>query len=135
MSRPRLLFVSPRFLFPMDQGGKIRTGNILKGLKGGDFAVTLASPEPESAAAYRGEIEAACDRFVSWPEAPRSQLRRLAALASALPVAAATDRSAAGRRIVADALAERPDVVVVDFPHADVLMPERIERCKLAVHA
>jgi polysaccharide biosynthesis protein PslH len=131
VSRPRLLFVSPRFLFPMDQGGKIRTGNILKGLKGGDFAVTLASPEPESAAAYRGEIEAACDRFVSWPEAPRSQLRRLAALASALPVAAATDRSAAGRRIVADALAERPDVVVVDFPHADVLMPERIEPASL----
>ena len=28
--RPRLLFVSPRFLFPMDQGGKIRTGNILR---------------------------------------------------------------------------------------------------------
>ena len=29
--------------------------------------------------------------------------------------------------MVRQALAERPDVVVVDFPHADVLMPERIE--------
>jgi glycosyltransferase involved in cell wall biosynthesis len=131
VSRPRLLFVSPRFLFPMDQGGKIRTGNILRGLKGGAFSVTLASPAPERAAEYQAEIDAACDRFVSWPEAPRSQLRRLAALASALPVAAATDRSAAGRRVVAAALAEQPDVVVVDFPHADVLMPERIESASL----
>ena len=44
--RPRLLFISPRFLFPMDQGGKIRTGNILRGMKGGAFEVTLASPAP-----------------------------------------------------------------------------------------
>ena len=35
MSRPRLLFVSPRFLFPLDQGGKIRTANILRQMKGG----------------------------------------------------------------------------------------------------
>jgi polysaccharide biosynthesis protein PslH len=127
VSRPRLLFVSPRFLFPMDQGGKIRTGNTLWGLKNGAFEVTLASPAPPDAARYARETEAACDRFVSWPEAGRSRLRRLGALASALPVAAATDRSAAGRRVVAAALAERPDVVVVDFPHGDVLMPPRFD--------
>ena len=33
--RPRLAFVSPVFLFPNDAGGKIRTTNILRGLKGG----------------------------------------------------------------------------------------------------
>ena len=44
-----------------------------------------------------------------------------------MPVAAATDRSGAGSVVVREALAERPDVVVVDFPHADVLMPERID--------
>ncbi len=49
------------------------------------------------------------------------------ALASRLPVAAATDRSVAGSAVVRPALAERPDVVVVDFPHADVLMPARIK--------
>jgi polysaccharide biosynthesis protein PslH len=111
----------------MDQGGKIRTGNILRGMKGGAFDLTLASPASSDAGRYKAEIAGVCDRFVSWPEAPRSRLRRVMALASRLPVAAATDRSAAGSAVVRRALAERPDVVVVDFPHADVLMPpERI---------
>jgi glycosyltransferase involved in cell wall biosynthesis len=111
----------------MDQGGKIRTGNILRGLKGGRFAVTLASPAPANAARYATDIADACDIFVSWPEAPPSQFRRLLALADRLPVAAATDRSRAGRHVVGQALQGRPDVVVVDFPHAGVLVPERID--------
>jgi glycosyltransferase involved in cell wall biosynthesis len=122
----RLLFVSPRFLFPMDQGGKIRTGNILRAMKGGAFEVTLASPAPPDHAYYAGDLEAACDHFVWWPERTPSPLRRMMTLASRLPVAAATDRSKAGRYAVRQALADHPDVVVVDFPHADVLMPERI---------
>ncbi len=44
MSRPRLLFISPRFLFPLDEGGKIRTVGILRAMKGGEFEITLASP-------------------------------------------------------------------------------------------
>jgi polysaccharide biosynthesis protein PslH len=127
VSRPRLLFVSPRFLFPMDQGGKIRTGNTLRGMKGGAFDITLVSPAPDDHAKFAPEIEGACDRFLFWPERPRSRIRRTLALASRLPVAAATDRSAAGSTVVRRALAERPDVVVVDFPHADVLMPPRID--------
>ncbi len=107
----------------MDQGGKIRTGNILRGMKGGAFEVTLVSPAPADAGRFSAEIAASCDRFVSWPEAARSRLRRLMALGSRLPVAAATDRSGAGSAVVRDALSQRPDVVVVDFPHADVLMP------------
>jgi polysaccharide biosynthesis protein PslH len=125
--RPRLLFVSPRFLFPMDQGGKIRSGNTLMGMKGGAFAITLASLAPPDAARHAADIGAACDRFVSWPETPPSRIRRALALGSALPVAVASDRSAAGRACVSAALAERPDVVVVDFPHAAVLMPDRID--------
>ena len=127
MSRPRLLFVSPRFLFPMDQGGKIRTGNTLRGMKGGAFDITLVSPAPADHAGYATDIAACCDRFVSWPEQPRSRIRRVLALASRLPVAAATDRSAAGSAVVRQALGDTPDVVVVDFPHADVLMPPRID--------
>lgn len=125
--RPRLLFVSPRFLFPMDQGGKIRSGNTLMGMKGGAFEIVLASPAPPDATRYAADIAAACDRFVSWPEEAPSKIRRALALVSALPVAAATDRSAAGSACVAAALAEKPDVVVVDFPHAGVLVPERID--------
>ncbi len=122
-----MLFVSPRFLFPMDQGGKIRTGNILRGLKGGAFDVTLVSPAPTDHARHQADVEQACDRFLWWPEQQRSSMRRVMALASRLPVAAATDRSAAGSAIVRKALADRPDVVIVDFPHADVLMPPVID--------
>lgn len=125
--RHRLLFVSPRFLFPMDQGGKIRSGNTLMGMKGGAFELTLASPAPADSARYAAEIAAACDHFVSWPEEPPSRIRRAMALASAVPVAVATDRSVAGSACVASALNAKPDVVVVDFPHADVLMPRIID--------
>lgn len=127
MTRPRLLFVSPRFLFPMDQGGKIRTGNILRAMKAGTFDLTLASPAPADHARYAADTASACDRFVWWADQAPSQIRRVMSLASRLPVAAATDRSAAGSAVIDKALADRPDVVVVDFPHADVLMPGRIE--------
>ena len=129
--KPRLLFISPRFLFPMDQGAKIRTGNILRGLKGGAFDITLASPAPMDHRQYRADIEAACDRFIWWPDLGVTKLKRLLAVASRLPVAAATDRSEAGRDIVRLVLAEHPDAVVVDFPHADVLMPPRFETASI----
>ncbi len=125
--RPRLLFVSPRFLFPMDQGGKIRTGNILRGMKGGAFDLTLASPAPGNVERFAADLLAACDRFVSWPERPPTRLARVMSLASALPIAVATDRSAAGSATIRQALADKPDVVVVDFPHAGVLVSDRID--------
>jgi glycosyltransferase involved in cell wall biosynthesis len=124
VNRPRLLFVSPRFLFPLDQGGKIRTVNILRRLKGGAFEVILASPVPANVGPFIADIAAACDRFVSWPAPRVTSIRRArAALFDRLPVAAATDRSPAGRREVAAELARAPDVVVADFPHAAVLLP------------
>ena len=125
--RPRLLFVSPRFLFPMDQGGKIRTGNILRGLKGGAFDVTLASPAPPDVSRFGAELDAACDHFVSWPERAPTRIGRVISLASAVPVAVATDRSKAGHACIGRALDGKPNVVVVDFPHAGVLMPDRID--------
>jgi len=44
--RRRMLFVSTRYLFPVDSGGKIRTTQILRGLKGGRYSATLVSPAP-----------------------------------------------------------------------------------------
>lgn len=110
----------------MDQGGKIRTANMLRGMKGGVFQITLASPAPANHAVFQKDIEAACDRFVWWPAPRVSQTRRFVALASSLPVAVATDHSPEGRAVVRASLADRPDIVVADFPHADVLMPARI---------
>jgi hypothetical protein len=120
VTKPRLLLVSPRFLFPMDQGGKIRAGNILRAMKGEAFDLTLVSPAPEDYDLYASETAAACDRFVWWPERGPSWARRVMALSSRLPIAVACDRSAAVR----EALAERPDVAIVDFPHADILTPK-----------
>lgn len=129
-SRPRqkrLLFVSPRFLFPADSGGKIRTGHILRGMKGGRYEITLVSPVPAAGRErFAPEIGAVCDRFAGWPEPRRGRafpVTRLRHLVSPLPVPVATDRSRAGRRVVKAALAGRPDVVVFDFPHATVLAP------------
>ncbi len=121
--RRQLLFVSPRFLFPVDQGGKVRTTGILRAMLGGAFEIVLASPAPPDWQAHTAAIGAVCDHFVSWPEPHRRQLGRLLALAGAQPVSVASDQSAAGITVVARALALRPDVVVVDFPHAAVLVP------------
>ncbi len=127
-ARPRLLFISPRFLFPMDEGGKIRTANILRNLKGGAFEVALASPAPPGVAPFAADIDAVCDRFVCWPARRASTRERILALAATIPVSAATDRSATGQAAISRAVAEwRPDVIVADFPHATVLLPERTE--------
>jgi len=119
----RLLVVSPRFLFPLDQGGRIRTANTLRNMKGGAFQITLVSPAPPDAGRWDAEIATVCDEFRSWPEEAMSRAGKIAALFGTLPVAVAGDVSQAGRRVVAQALAEKPDAVLVDFPHAAVLMP------------
>jgi glycosyltransferase involved in cell wall biosynthesis len=127
VSRPRLLFLSPRYLFPADSGGKIRTVSILRGLLGGAFEVHLVSPLPASAsAADPAQLAQVCDHFTGWHAPVRGaafQWTRMRHLVSGLPVAVATDYSRAGRRAVDEALSRNPDLIVVDFPHAAVLAP------------
>ena len=123
MTLKRLLVLSPRFLFPLDQGGRIRTANTLRHMKGGVFDITLLSPAPNDADRWAAETDRICDRFLSWPEASMSTPRKVLALAGPVPVAVATDGSAAGQKVVATALAERPDAILVDFPHAAILLP------------
>ena len=128
--RPRLAFVSPSFLFPNDTGGRIRTTNTLRGLKGGAFDITLISP---ASAAQQGQwaeqLRGVCDRFVAWEPAPaRPQWVRALGLPRSLPVNVQSDRTVVGMRAVHRVLAESPfDVAVFDFVHAAVLRPARIE--------
>jgi len=124
--RPTLLFVSPRFLFPANDGGTIRTSNILRHMKGGGFRIVLAAPAPSDAARFASDIGAVCDRFVSWPGTPASTSRRVLALAHRQPVSVVTTASMSGRSAIAATLQERPDVVLVDFVHGAVLAPDRI---------
>ncbi|MFP4495805.1 MAG: glycosyltransferase [Halochromatium sp.] len=132
--RPRLLFVSPRFLFPADQGGKIRTTQILRGMKGGRFEILLASPVAgDEAQRYRAELEGICDRLIAWPATPRSPLHaltRLRHLPAARPVSVISDTSPVGAAVVDDALGQA-DLVVFDFLHAMMLAPERMRRPSL----
>jgi glycosyltransferase involved in cell wall biosynthesis len=130
MTGKRLLFVSPRFIFPSDSGGKIRTRDVLRGMKGGRFEITLVSPEPPGGAErFAEDLRCVCDHFVGWPEAVHDfawNLRRHLSVASSLPISVASDRSKAGRAVIDVELQRRPDVIVADFPHASVLLPDQV---------
>ena len=135
-----MLVVVPWFLFPTISGGRVRTADVLRGLKGGRFDVTLLMPAPQGVPAGSGEatraalgdrlaeLERVCDRWSLWhDDSARGGLRRVAALASSLPVSVALDRSSAAREAIDAALAESPDVVVIDFVHTAIVCPERFE--------
>jgi polysaccharide biosynthesis protein PslH len=127
----RLLFLSTRFLFPADSGGKIRTGQILRGLKEGRFEITLASPAPDDwRERYGQDIGTVSHRFVSWPEPSQTiwrRARRVVHLLSPLPMPVMSDRYTRARSAVARALAElEPEILVVDFPHAAALLPSDV---------
>lgn len=122
----RLAFISTVFLLPADAGGKIRTGNILRGMMGGAFEITLVMPAtPEQQAQWGGELKPMCDHLVTWP-APKALPRwtRAVDLLRATPANVANDATAAARHTVARLLGEHDfDVVVYDFVHAAVLRP------------
>ena len=129
-ARPRLAFVSPVFLFPADTGGRIRTTNILRGLKGGAFDITLLMPAgAREHHEWATEIATLCDRLVGWtPTQQKPRWRRAGGLLDALPVNVVADRNPAALRAVADALGPGEfDVVVFDFVHAAVLRPARVD--------
>lgn len=129
--RPRLAFISPVFLFPNDAGGKIRTTNILRGLKGGKFEIELLGPATVAQQTrWASELAQVCDRFIPWRPAPeRPRWRRAFDLLGDLPVNIANDRTAPGLDAL-QALSQRDDVdlMVFDFVHAAVLRPAKL-RC------
>lgn len=70
-----------------------------------------------------------CDSFVCWPEARRGRFfsyLRMRHLPSRLPISVATDISADATRLISAELKRSPDVVVIDFAHAAVLMPKHV---------
>jgi glycosyltransferase involved in cell wall biosynthesis len=126
--RPRLLFVAPWFLLPRLSGGRIRTTDVLRGMKDGAFEITLASPQPADGRDWSAELAALCDRYVGWPDdtrTRRSTLHSALRLLSNLPVSVALDRSPNARACVARELARAPDVVVLDFVHTAIQLPDQ----------
>jgi len=129
--RLKIAFISPVFLFPADAGGKIRTGNILRGLKeSGQFDITLLSPAtPEQQREWQGELDRQCNRFIGWaPSVARPRWQRAPDLLSSLPINVAADRTPTAVGAVEKLLgAEAFDVVVFDFVHAAVLRPASLQ--------
>lgn len=124
VTSPELVFVSPRFLFPADSGGAIRTTEILRNMRGGKFRVRLLSPATrDQQQRYATQLAEIADQWQCWPASttPPAQWRRVPLLASQLPLAVASDRSLAGTNLVAQVLARRPRVAVFDFLHSAVL--------------
>ena len=124
--RLRLAFISPVFLLPADTGGRIRTRNVLRGLKGGAFDITLAAPAtPQQLQQWQGELAAMADRVVPFePAAELPRWRRAPDLLRRLPVNVSYGLSASAHDTVRQLLAaENFDVVVFDFVHAAVLLP------------
>lgn len=126
-----LLFVSPRFLLPVDSGGKIRTTQILRGLKGGRFKIRLLSPASQSAARkHRRELDQLCDEFIAWPHRGTGgslRLIRARHLFSRLPIPVASDYRVTAAELVARELGRDCSVAVFDFLHSAVLAPDKID--------
>ena len=128
--KPTLVFISTRFLFPVDSGGKIRTTQILRGLKGGKYRVVLASPANEAQCKeFSAQLKEVSDEFHWWPEPVRGSLfhyTRIRHLFSTLPIPVRTDRHTSGVSMVTQLINGVPDVAVFDFAHAGVLAPRTI---------
>lgn len=130
MNRLRLAFVSPVFLFPTDAGGKIRSTNILRGLKDGAFELTLLSPGTEvQKTRWAPALAEVSDQLEVWsPPTPQPRWRRALDLMRRLPVNVAADAYASAQAAVSTALVtDAFDVVVFDFVHAAVLRPASLK--------
>jgi len=132
-SKPTLVFVSTRFLFPADSGGKIRTTQILRGLKGGVFRIRLLMPfDAGVRRRYSTEIESVCDELVllehEIDHKLRKNIRKSAWFFNKVPISVMSDRSEKAQRTIVQEIAIDADVVVFDFPHSAILAPPEI-RC------
>jgi polysaccharide biosynthesis protein PslH len=130
-ARPTLLFVSTQFLFPVNTGGRIRTTQILRGLKGGRFRIVLAMPATTERLRYfRSDITQVADEVVHWEQGERGMLfhyTRLRHVLHRLPIPIRTDLSNRALEVVEKQLAARPAVVVFDFLHGAVLAPRQLD--------
>lgn len=75
-SRPRVLFLSQRFLFPMDTGGKIRTGNMLRALREVFYITLISNVEQTKDGVYLDHVSEICDEFrpIYWQESIKYSL-------------------------------------------------------------
>lgn len=114
----------------MDAGGKIRSANILKNLKGGAFRTRLLMPAAaDDAARWEAEIGALADAVTLYRPSPRNLIwkaRRAAAFFGKTPISAYADADRAARRAAAEALTGKPDLVIFDYVQSLAMAPADI---------
>ncbi len=118
----RILFLSQRFLLPMDTGGKIRTGKILEQLSHDHDIVIVGNYDPARDGPQVSEMNRFCRRYVPvpWKEPRRGSIAfywRLAKnLMSQYPVTALNDYSPELEQALIKTLGEEEfDLAICDF--------------------
>jgi glycosyltransferase involved in cell wall biosynthesis len=128
-----VLFVSKRFLFPMDEGGKIRTGKLLEKLRD-RFEISLVSHvEHPKDDPHLPAMRSLCAdlHLVPWRPVDRTSWRFyvgvLRRIASRHPVAVANDYSAPFARAIRALLHQRRhDLLVCDFLQPSINLPAAV---------
>ena len=118
----KILFLSQRFIFPMDTGGKIRTGNILKELCKKVELTVISNVESPIDDPYIHKMEDLCSKFipVPWKETERYTLTFYAKLAvqslSRYPISVLNDYSKSLEKALKEELdAYSYDLVICDL--------------------
>ncbi|MBF0141188.1 MAG: glycosyltransferase [Magnetococcales bacterium] len=126
---PKILFVTPRFLFPLDTGGQIRSAKILRAAQGTLLDITLVAPATaDQVRTHAHELQNVCSRFLPYP--PRWShpwhrwLGRALALFGNLPISVASDLSNPLRQLLAqERRSQTYAAEVCDFLHQAVNYP------------
>lgn len=118
----KILFLSQRFVLPMDTGGKIRTGNILRELARLAQVTVISNVESPRDDKYVDQMRSMCDRFIGvpWKEKERYSLTFYTSVFlkkfSRYPVSVLNDYSQALEQAVLGELeADDYDLLICDF--------------------
>ena len=130
----KILFLSQRFLLPMDTGGKIRSGKILEQLSRCADVTLVSNVQSHTDERYVADMGALCSRFVpaAWREVAkfslRFYLRLLWQMLSRYPVSAINDYSRPLEdAVLAEARGDEYDLAICDFVQS-ALMFRRLGR-------
>jgi len=115
----------------MDAGGKIRTANILKRLKGGAFYTRLLMPATYAERDdWSSEIVALADETSFFEPESRNvawRLRRAAAFFGANPISIESSNNGKARSAVKKELYQPADLIVFDYAQSIALAPHSVD--------
>ena len=118
----RILMYSQRFPFPMDTGGKIRTGQLLKQLHRRFHITLITNMEAEKDHEYINEVVTLCSQYypIDWKEVPKFSpkffMKVFLRLFSARPITVLNDYSKQVEGKLQELIAAQSfDLVICDF--------------------